>query len=136
MSKKTQTPKENKKTNPTIKVGFVGYCPNKILGILQDDKEKKDKGHYVYINKVNKNGTCNVNIITSLEKSNYDFYNNRLNYVRDKQTYAIPFQDANFTKWSGIKKRTIKNISTSNIVDIGKRSISSEHIAIINRFIK
>lgn len=134
-AKEKQPQAEYKKTPPAVKVGKIGYCTNKVLGILQDNEQRKNDGHYVYISKVNKNGTCNVNIITSLEKKQYDFYNNRLKYVRDKKTYAIPHKDANFSKWSGIEKQTF-NISTSNITDVGRHEISSEHIAILKRFLK
>ena len=36
----------------------IGYCDVKDLGI------KKSDGHYVYINSVNKNGTCNVKMLS------------------------------------------------------------------------
>ena len=45
----------------------IGYCDDKDLGI------KKSGGHYVYINSVNKNGTCNVNVVTSLENKDKKF---------------------------------------------------------------
>lgn len=42
----------------------IGYVDNKYLGI------NKPKGHYVYIRKVNNDGTCDVNVVTSLEDRN------------------------------------------------------------------
>ena len=78
----------------------IGFCNNKDLGI------KKAGGHYVYINSVNKNGTCNVNVITSLEDKDKKFNLKKLRHVK----YMIK--------------------------DIGKKKIKKRHFFFIGKFLK
>ena len=110
--------------------GKIGYCDNKYLGI------KSSGGHYVYIREVNKNGTCDVNVITSLENKNKQYNFNKLKQVRKGNTYAIPKYDANFTLWSGVNKTPIKNVKTSKITNIGKKKIKKRHFFFIGKFMK
>ena len=108
----------------------IGYVDNKYLGI------NKPSGHYVFIRKVNKNGTCDVNIVTSLENKTNIYNEKKLYHVRKGNTYPIPFYDANFNKWSGINKTPIKNVKVKNIKDIGKKKIKKRHYFYIGKFMK
>lgn len=108
----------------------IGFCNNKDLGI------KKAGGHYVYINSVNKNGTCNVNVITSLEDKDKKFNLKKLRHVKYGDTYSIPIVDSNFTRWSGINKTPIKNVKSNMIKDIGKKKIKKRHFFFIGKFLK
>ena len=108
----------------------IGYCDNKALRI------NRPGGHYVYIRNVNKNGTCDVNIITSLENKNKQYNLDKLKQVKKGNTYAIPKYDANFTLWSGVNKTPIKNVRTNMIIDIGKKKIKRRHYFYIGKFMK
>ena len=108
----------------------IGYCDNKDLGI------KKSGGHYVYINSVNKNGTCNVNVITSLENKDKKFNLKKLSQVRKGNTYPIPKYDANFKLWSGVTKTPIKNVKTNKISNIGSKRMKKRHFFFIGKFFK
>lgn len=119
--KQTQKPKIKNK---------VGYCENKDLQGLQHLKG----GHYVYIRKVNKNGTCDVNIITSLENKDHKFDFEKLKQVKKGNTYAIPKYDANFSRWSGVNKMPVKDVKVSKIKDIGKKKIKKRHNFFIGKF--
>lgn len=110
----------------------IGFCRNKYLKGL----ENISGGHYVYINSVNKNGTCNVNVITSLETSKENYSVNKLKQVRKGNTYAIPCYEANFKKWSGITKNSINNVEINKIVNIGNHKISDKQIKIFSKFYK
>ena len=108
----------------------IGYCDNKDLGI------NKNGGHYVYIRKVNNNGTCDVNVITSLEDKNKNFNLNKLSQVKKGNTYPIPKYDANFKLWSGVTRKSIKDVKTDRIIDIGKKGIKKRHFFFIGKFFK
>ena len=109
----------------------VGYVDNKYLGI------NKPKGHYVYIRKVNKDGTCDVNIFTSLEQINesgkLQFTENKINHIKKGNTYAIPKKDSNMPKWSGVT-REIKTIPLNCIQNIGKYYIKKRHFFFIGKY--
>lgn len=108
----------------------IGYCDNRFLGI------NKLGGHYVYIRKVNNNGTCDVNVVTSLEDKNSRFDLKKLKQVKRGNTYAIPKYDTNFSRWSGINKIPIKNVKLNNIKDIGKKRIKKRHKFFIGKFMQ
>ena len=108
----------------------IGFCNNKDLGI------KKAGGHYVYINSVNKNGTCNVNVITSLEDKDKKFNLKKLSQVRKGNTYPIPKYDANFKLWSGVTKTPIRNVKTNKILNIGSKRMKKRHFFYIGKFFK
>ena len=108
----------------------IGYVDNRYLNI------DKPKGHYVYIRKINNDGTCDVNVITSLEDENHRYNFDRLKQVRKGNTYAIPKYDANFSRWSGVNKKPIRNVKLSNIQDIGKKKIKKRHYFFICKFMK
>lgn len=108
----------------------IGYCNNKALRI------NKPGGHYVYIRKLNKNGTCDVNVVTSLEDKNSRFDLKKLKQVKRGNTYAIPKYDTNFSRWSGINKVPIKNVKLNNIQDIGKKRIKKRHRFFIGKFMQ
>ena len=127
---KTKTKKEAPMAKRRKLKNKIGYCPNKYLGI------NKKGGHYVFIRNIHKNGTCDVNVITSLEDKNKKFSNKKLRQVRKGNTYAIPFYDSNFTRWSGINKKPIQNVKASNIEDVGKKKIKRRHFFFINKFMK
>ena len=110
----------------------IGYCDNRNLRGL----EHITGGHYVYIRKDNKNGTCDVNVITSLEDKNKNLKIDKLKQVKRGNTYAVPFRDATFTRWSGINKKPIKNVKTSKIEDIGRKKIKRRHFFFIGKFLK
>lgn len=108
----------------------IGYCDNRALRI------NKAGGHYVYIRKVNNNGTCDVNVITSLEDKNRQYNFNKIKQVRNGNTYAIPKYDSNFSLWSGVNKTPIKNVKISRITNIGKKKIKRRHNFFIGKFMK
>lgn len=110
----------------------IGYCSNSNLNGLQH----LSGGHYVYIRKVNKNGTCDVNIITSLEDEKHRYNYEKLKQVRKGNTYALPKYDTNFSRWSGVNKKPIQNVKISNIKDIGKKKIKKRHYFFIGKFMK
>ena len=110
--------------------GQVGYCENKNLKGL----ENIPGGHYVYITKNNKNGTCEVNVITSLEQKNQLLKINRINQVRNGNVYPIPYKDANFSQWSGVSHNTITT-KISKIQDIGKKKIKDKHKFYLGKFL-
>jgi predicted ThiF/HesA family dinucleotide-utilizing enzyme len=105
----------------------IGYVDNKYLGI------NKPKGHYVYIRKVNKNGTCDVNTFTSLE-DNGKFKEERVNHIKKGNIYPIPKNDANFIKWTGVRNNPIKNVKIRNIKSIGSKTIKTRHLFYIGKF--
>jgi len=113
----------------------VGYCDNRVLNLRDKKGRIVPGGHYVYIREDNKDGTCNVNIITSLEKDG-KFTEKKLHQVRKGNTYAIPIRDANFKLWSGVKKDAINNVPVIEIVDIDNRKINYRHRLFINKFMK
>ncbi len=110
----------------------IGYCDNKDLPTMRDLKG----GHYVYIRKVYKNGTCDVNIVTSLEDKDKTINHRRIQNVRRGNTYPIPLYDSNFTRWSGINKKPVKNVKMSNIKDVGKKRIKKRHNFFIGKFLQ
>ncbi len=110
--------------------GQVGYCENKYLKGL----EKIPGGHYVYIKNNNKDGTCNVNVITSLADKSGKYIAGRLKQVKNGNVYSIPFYDANFTQWSGVSHNQ-KNVKITNIQDIGKKKIKDKHKFYLGKFL-
>lgn len=110
----------------------IGYCENKNLKGLQHLKG----GHYVYIRKVNKNGTCDVNVVTSLEDCRHNLDLKKIQHLKKGNTYCIPKYDANFSRWSGITRKPIKNVKISSIKDIGKKKIKKRHHFFIGKFMK
>lgn len=112
--------------------GKIGYCDNSKLKGLEHIKG----GHYVYIRDVNKDGTCSVNIVTSLEDNKGKYSFDKLKQVRKGNTYSIPKYDSNFSKWSGINAKPINNVSILDIQDIGKKKIRTRHKFFIGKFLK
>ena len=105
----------------------IGYVDNKYLHI------KKDGGHYVYIRKINKNGTCDVNTFTSLvdKKGSYNF--NKLKQVKSGNTYSIPIYHSNFPLWTGVTHKPIKNVPLSKIKKTNKK-IKRRHYFYIGKY--
>lgn len=110
----------------------IGYCKNSNL----DGLKHLAGGHYVYIRKVNRNGSCDVNVITSLEDKNHNYDFSKLKQVRKGNTYAIPKYDANFPRWSGVNKKPIRNVDIKDIQGIGKKRIKKRHNFFIGKFMK
>lgn len=110
--------------------GKIGYCDNSHLNI------SRAGGHYVYIRKVNNNGTCDVNVVTSLEDRNHNITPNKIRQVKLGNTYPIPKKDASFTRWSGINKTPIRNVKLSDIQDIGYKKIRNRHKFIVGKYYK
>ncbi len=108
----------------------IGYCNNRALNI------NKDGGHYVYIRKINNNGTCDVNVITSLEDENSRFNLRKLRQVKRGNTYAIPKYDANFSRWSGVNKTPIRDVKLTSIKNIGCKRIKKRHNFFIGKFMQ
>lgn len=108
----------------------IGYIDNKYLGI------PRPGGHYVYIREVNKNGTCDVNVVTSLEDKNKIINQNKLIQVKRGNTYALPLFDTNFVRWSGVNKKPIKNVDITKIQDIGKKKIKRRHDFFIGKYLQ
>lgn len=107
----------------------IGYCDNKYLNI------DKPKGHYVYIRKINNNGTCDVNTFTSLEK-NGKLRNNKVEHIKRGNIYPIPKNDCNFSLWTGCTNNSIKNVKIDKIQDIGKKKIKRRHLFYIGKYMK
>lgn len=116
--------------------GKIGYCDNKDLGLKDKNGNFIKGGHYVYIKDINYDGTCNVNVITSLETSKENYVQNKINNVRRGNTVVIPFNEANFSKWSGVKKDTINNVGLNKILNIDNKKISKKQQLLINKFLK
>lgn len=93
----------------------IGYVDNKYLGI------NRPKGHYVYICKVNNDGTCDVNVVTSLEDRNHRYDFEKIKQVRKGNTYPLPHYDTNFVRWSGVTHKPIKNVPIDKVQDMGKK---------------
>ena len=110
----------------------IGYCDNKNLPGL----EHLSGGHYVYIRKINKNGTCDVNVITSLENVDGKFNLAKIRQVKRGNTYAIPKYDANFSRWSGVNKMPIKDVKIVKIKDVGKKKVKRRHNFFIGKFMQ
>lgn len=108
----------------------IGYVDNKYLGI------NKPKGHYVYIRKVNNDGTCDVNVVTSLEDRNARLDFKKIKQVKKGNTYPIPKYDTNFSRWSGINKKPISNVPIDKVQDIGKKKIKKRHYFFIGKYMK
>lgn len=108
----------------------IGYVDNRFLGI------NKPKGHYVYIRKVNNNGTCDVNVVTSLEDKNHRYDFNKLKQVKKGNTYPLPKYDATFSRWSGINKKPISNVPIDKVQDIGRKKIKKRHHFFIGKYMK
>ena len=116
--------------------GKIGYCDNRSLRLKDKQGRYISDGHYVYIREDNKNGTCNVNVVTSLEEQSGRYSLNKIKQVRKGNTYSIPKYDANFSLWSGINKHPVENVRTDKIVDIGKKRIKKRHLFYIGKFMK
>ena len=112
--------------------GQIGYCDNKYLPGL----EHLPGGHYVYIREVRSDGKCDVNVVTSLEDKNRKFNLDKLKQVKRGNTYSVPKDDSNFSRWSGINKTPICDIDVSKIQDIGKKKIRTRHKFFIGKFLK
>ena len=112
--------------------GKIAYCDNKNLKGL----EHLPGGHYVYIRDVDKNGKCNVNVVTSLESAHNQYNNNKLKHVRKGNVYPIPVYDSNFSKWSGITKTPITNVDINSLKSIGVKDIKRRHKFYIGKFCK
>ena len=117
-------------------VGQIGYCENIKLGLKKYGKPLKG-GHYVYIRKVNDNGKCDVNVITSLEDKNKQYQSNKINKVKYGYLYPIPKDDANFCQWSAVNlDGNIKGVNLSDIQSIGSRKIKRRHKFFVGKFTK
>ncbi len=114
--------------------GKIGYCDNRSLRLKDKRGRYLTGGHYVYIREDNKNGTCNVNIITSLEQSKEQYVPNKMRQVRKGQTYLIPYYDANFSKLSGIKLNSSIVVPTKNLRNIGTKRIKQKHQFFVGKF--
>ena len=112
--------------------GQIAYCENKDLKGLEHLKG----GHYVYIRNVDDNGKCSVNVITSLETSPFNYNQEKLKHVRKGNTYAIPFYDSNFSKWSGVTKTPIDNVDLNALKNVGIKKIKRKHKFYIGKFCK
>lgn len=108
----------------------IGYIENKYLGI------PRPGGHYVYIREVNKNGTCDVNVVTSLEDKNKVVNQKKIKQVKQGNTYALPLFDTTFTRWSGINKKPIKDVPINKIQDIGKKKVKRRHDFFIGKYLQ
>lgn len=110
----------------------IGYIDNKYLKGL----EHISGGHYVFIREDNKDGTCTVNVVTSLENRSNQFNFDKIKQVKKGNTYSIPKYDTNFSRWSGINKKPIDGVPIDKIQDIGKKKIKKRHNFFIGKFLK
>ena len=112
----------------------IGFVNNKHLRIYY-----KKGGHYVFIRKVNKNGTCDVNVLTSLEHRNkqtkkLEFTDNKIRHLKLGNSYAIPKTDTNLPKWSGVKKE-VKVVDTKHIKNVNRYYIKKRHWFFIGKYL-
>lgn len=107
--------------------GKVGYCNDLFLPNVTTTK-----GHYVYIRKIDKTGMCTVSTITSLADSRHSIKVGKMAQVRNGNIYPIPQNDANFSRWSGVNKTTMR-VHISHIKDIGKKSFKYRHHFMIGK---
>lgn len=109
--------------------GKIGYVKNKDLGITV----LPHNGHYVYINKDN-GSTCDVNVVTSLEDKYCNFTNNKIRKIKNGYLYPIPKKDANFTRWSAIELKPIRNVRKRKIYNLNSKKIKKRHKWFIGKF--
>ncbi len=107
--------------------GQVGYADNSDLNGVTGNG-----GHYVYIRKVRKDGMCIVSTVTSLEDSNHVIKTGKMAQLRNGNIYAIPKNDGNFSRWSGVNKST-HEIHISKIRNPGVRTFKKRHRFIIGK---
>lgn len=115
-------------------VGKIGYCSNQSLGIL-NSQGNYNGGHYVYIQKLNKDGTCNVNVVTSLEDSHGNFDMRKLAKVKRGQLYCVPKKDLSLRRWSALNLDTIKNVRT-NRISIQNIKMKKRHRFFVGKYSK
>lgn len=116
-------------------VGKIAFCTNAVLGLKDKKGEILPGGHYVYIRSFD-GDVCDVNIVTSLERKRFDYTPRKITNVSYGNTYPIPRNDANFTKWSGINHDVIRGIKIGDLQDIGNKSIKKRHHYYIRKFLK
>ena len=109
--------------------GKIGYVKNKDLGIAI----LSHNGHYVYINKDN-GSTCDVNVVTSLEDKFGKLDRHKIKKVKQGYVYPIPKKDSNFTRWSGVILKPIKNIDKNKIIDLNYKKIKQRYKWFIGKF--
>lgn len=109
--------------------GKIGYVKNRDLGI----RTLPNSGHYVYVSK-DKGSKCDVNVVTSLEDINGNFDLAKINKVKKGYIYCIPKRDSNFTRWSGIILKPIKNVDKRKINALNNRKIKRRHKWFIGMF--
>lgn len=123
---------KNKKIPLNKYLNKIGYCENRYLEGLNNKKG----GHYVFIRELNRNGTFNVNTVTSLENKKGKIDYSKIKSVKKGQIYPIPKNHANFSRWSGIDSRTKRNVKSKNIKCIGKKQIKRRHLFYLGKFMK
>ena len=117
-------------------VGKIGFCDNSVLGFKDKNGNYVKGGHYVYIREMNGN-KCNVNVITSLENNTGYYDIKKLSKVRAGMLYAIPKDDADFSRWSAINlDGNINGIKITDIQDIGQRKIRHRHKWYVGKYHK
>lgn len=110
--------------------GKIGFALNIDLGI----KGSSSKGHYVYIRR-NHGDTVDVNVVTSLEDKDKNFVDNKIRKVRRGSLYQIPYQDANFSRWSAIDLNSkIFRLDKRKIMAIDSKKINDKHKIYIGKF--
>jgi hypothetical protein len=116
-------------------VGKIAFCSNTVLGLKDKNGKNIPGGHYVFIRSVH-GKTCDVNVITSLEKKINIYDLKKIRNVSLGNTYPIPLGDANFTKWSGVNHNSIRGVAITDLQDTGKRWIDARHHAYIKKYMK
>ena len=108
-------------------VGKIGWCDGRTLGL--------PVGHFVFIRKV-KNGKCEVNTFTSLERNNGSFKLDKIDHVKKGNIYPLSKRDVNLPKFSGVDSRVIKNISIHDIKYKGRYRVKKRHHDYIKMHVK
>lgn len=133
-------------------VGKIGYVDNKVLGLIGKDGKPLKGGHYVYIRETD-GSRCNVNVITSLERTRKyrdgsivkdrfgepiaDYTLPKIEKVKKGYLYPIPKKDGNFTEWSAINlDGNINGIKIADIRYIGRKKIRTRHKWFVGKFTK
>lgn len=108
-------------------VGKIGYAPAEALGLK--------KGHYVFVRSVH-GGKCDVNTFTGIEDWNGHVEVPKVFGIAAGRIYPIPKRDCDLPRFSGVDSRVIKNVSLSDVEDLGRCHVKRRHWHYILRFLK
>ena len=108
-------------------IGKIGWCSGETLGL--------SKGHYVFIRRVY-GDKCSVNTFTSIKQKNGKYKPSKMNMIESGSLYPIPKRDITLRRFSGIHKKTIKNVPLSDVEGIGNQRLKRRHHHYIQKYMK